>query len=81
MKVGDKQDAALTLKNGMRVRGVGMVTTASEEDEDVYELTIPCMHINIQGDKLVESIESKSIRGIIGSSSLHVEKPLMQLAD
>lgn len=78
----DRQPIVIELPNGMRVRGVALVTGRVVGDEESYELTVPNSTIRIQHGKLVKHLELKMGQSetlTLASGSARVTEPLTQL--
>ena len=76
----------ITLSNGMKIKGVAVITGYEEHNAipTGIEYTIPNMHFNLEGNKLVKSFKGgvgTTYHGTIGQCSLVVDDPLMTIVE
>jgi hypothetical protein len=85
-KIGKHEPILITLTNGMKLKGVVVITGFEEHDKVTtgIEYTIPNMHFNIENGKLVKHLKGgvgTIYHGTMASRSLVVEDPLITMED
>jgi hypothetical protein len=83
-KLGDKENIIIQLQNGMKIKAVAVISELVKHGDNIIGIsyTVPNMHFNVQGNKLVKSIDVKegdTAEGNLFSGEWIVHDPLINL--